>query len=246
MTNHAAQAKEDIERIRGRIQPVYDKAATYIEKRLNEASEGLSKQIARELEEGLRDILEQARKRLQKDFNIKLVFPELDLKMDIATLQPLDPVVVEQKDEYRPSRREKSGRWASVARFFGKKLDRDWGYEWIQQKHEISTINLAILRDEAMKQLGSFSSEMQDCAKKLAQDQHKALSDHFEGLKDYLEAFRGDLRDARKDKESAAHSLDERHKKIQDLLSNVEDIRQNTQTFSESLEAHNGAERPSR
>ena len=243
--NHAAQAKEDIERIRRRIQPVYDKAATYIEQRLNEASEGLSKQIARELEEGLRDILEQARKRLQKDFNINLVFPELDLKMDIATLQPLDSVVVEQKDEYRPSRREKSGMWASVARFFGKRLDQDWGYEWIQQKHEISTINLAILRDEAMKQLGSFSSEMQNCAKKLAQGQHKGLSDHFDGLKDYLEAFRGDLRDARKDKESDAHSLDERHKKIQYLLSNVEDIRQNTQTFSESLEAHNGAERPS-
>ena len=48
-----------------------------------------------------------------------------------------------------------------------------------------------------------------------------------------------------KDKESDAHSLDERHKKIQRLLPDVEDIRQNTETFSESLEARDGAGRPS-
>ena len=96
-----------------------------------------------------------------------------------------------------------------------------------------------------MKQLGSFSSEMQSRAKELVWDQNKALNDHFDDLKDYLEAFRGDLLDACKDKESDAHSLDERHKKIRHLLSNVEDIRQNTQAFSESLGAHDGVGRPS-
>ena len=79
----------------------------------------------------------------------------------------------------------------------------------------------------------------------VAQDQNEALNDRFADLKDYLEAFRNDLFDAWKDKENCAHSLDERHKKIQHLLSDVEDIRQNTQTFSESLEAHDGPGRPS-
>ncbi len=243
--NHEAQAKEAIEYIRDRIQPVYDKAATYIEQKLNEASEGLSKQIAGELEEGLRDILEQAKKRLQRDFNIELTFPEHCLKIDIETLQSLDPDIVEQKEECVTTRHKNSGIWAEVARFFGEILEQDWGYERIQQKHEISTINLAVLRDSAMKHLGRFSSEMQDRAKELAQTQKKALSDYFDDLKDYLEAFRGDLLDACQDKQRETHSLEERHNRIQEFLSEVRDIEYDRQRFSESLGVHNGAERPS-
>ena len=244
-TNHAAQAKKFIERIRDRLQPVYENSARLIEQDLNEVSERLSNHIATDLEKGLEGILEKAKERLQRDFKITLDFPKLELKMDIETLPPLGPDVVRPGSFSEPRSVKKPGLWADIARFFDI-FEASWGYKEIQEAHRSSTIDMTDLQDAAMKQLGSFSSETQGRAKELAQAQNKALSGHFDNLKDYLEEFRGDLRDACEDKESDARGLDERHKKIQNLLSDVKDIRQNTQTFYESLEASDGAERPSR
>ncbi len=242
--NHADEAKKFVELIRNRLQPVYENAAGLIEQDLNEAAEWLSKHIATDLERGLSDVLKKAKERLQKDFKITLEFPKHELNIAVETLPSLGSNVVKSSSYSKLRSVRKSGIFAGIARFFDI-FDSGWGHEQTREYYEISRIDMTDLRDDAMKQLGSFGSEMQGCAKELDQAQNKALNDHFDDLKDYLEAFRGDLLDACKDKESDAHSLDERHEKIQHLLSNVEDIRQNTQTFSESLEAHDGAGRPS-
>ncbi len=243
-TDHVDEAKKFIERIRDRLQPVYEEASRLIEQDLNEASEELSNHIEADLEEGLSNILDKAKKRLQNEFKITLDFPKPQLNISTEVLSPLGPDVV-RSSSYETTRSvRKPGIWADITRRLDI-FEMGWGYEQIRESHGSSTIDMTDLRDAAMKQLGSFSSEMQSRAKELVRDQNKALNDHFDDLKDYLEAFRGDLLDACKDKESDAHSLDERHKKIQYLLSNVEDIRQNTQAFSESLGAHDGVGRPS-
>ena len=241
--NHADEAKKSIERIRDRLQPVYEEASRLIEQDLNEASEELSNHIEADLEEGLSNILDKAKKRLQNEFNITLDFPKPQLSISIEALSRLGPDVV-RPSSYETTRSvKKPGTWADITRRLDI-FEMGWGYEQIREKHGSSTIDMTALRNAAMEQFGNFSSETQSRAEELAQTQNKALSDHFDDLKDYLEEFRGDLLDACEDKENDAHSLDERHKKIQHLLSDVEDIRQNTQTFSESLEAHDGAGRP--
>ena len=243
-TNHADEAKKFVERIRDRLQSVYKEASKLIIEDLNEASEELSNHIEADLEEGLSNILDKAKKRLQNEFKITLDFPKPQLNISIEALSPLGPDVV-RPSSYETTRSvKKPGTWADITRRLDI-FEMGWGYEQIREKHGSSTIDMTDLREAAMKQLGSFSSEMQTRAKELVRDQNKALNAHFDDLKNYLEAFRGDLLDACKDKEDGVHSLDERHKKIRHLLSDVEDIRQNTQTFSESLEAHDGAGRPS-
>ena len=243
-TNHADEAKKFVERVRGRLQSVYENAARLIEQDLNEASEGLSNHITIDLEEGLSDILEKAKERLEKDFKITLEFPKLDLNRAVETLPPLSPSVVKPSIYYKSRFVEKSGIFANIARFFDV-FDRGWGREQIREGHRSSTIDITDLRDAAMKQLGSFSSEMQGRAKKLAQDQNETLGDHFDALKDYLEAFRGDLLDTCQDKQRETYSLEDRHNRIQGFLFEVRDIQHDTQSFNESLEAHNGTERPS-
>ena len=243
-TDHVDEAKKFIKRIRDRLQPVYKNATRLIEQDLNEASEELSNHIKADLEEGLSDILEKAKERLQNEFKITLDFPKPQLNIAIEALSPLGPDVV-RSSSYETTRSvKKPGTWADITRRLDI-FERGWGYKQIREKHGSSTIDMSDLRAAAMEQLGSFNSEIQGRAKELVRDQNKALSNHFDDLKDYLEAFRGDLRDAYEDKKNDVRSLDERHKKIQNLLLDIEDIRQNTQTFSESLEAHDGAERPS-
>ena len=240
--DHAAQAKEFVERIQDRLQPVYKNAVGLIEQDLNEASKRLSNHITTDLEEGLSNILEKAKERLQKDFKITLEFPKLELNIAVETLSSLGHVV-KPSPYYKTRRVEKQGPLADVARFLDI-FDVGWGYEQIREEHGGSRIDMTDLRDAAMKQLGSFSSEMQGRAKELAQAQNKALSSHFDDLTNYLEKFRGDLLDARHDKQRATYSLEDRHNRIQKFLSEVRDIQYDTQSFNESLEAHDGAERP--
>ena len=241
-TDHVDEAKKFIERIRDRLQPVYEEASRLIEQDLNEALEGLSNHIEADLEEGLSNILAKAKKRLQKDFKITLEFPKLELNIAVETLSSLGHVV-KPSPYYKTRRVEKQGPLADVARFLDI-FDVGWGYEQIREEHGGSKIDMTDLRDAAMKQLGSFSSEMQGRAKELAQAQNKALSSHFDDLTNYLEKFRGDLLDARHDKQRATYSLEDRHNRIQKFLSEVRDIQYDTQSFNESLEAHDGAERP--
>ncbi len=245
-SSHKDEARKFIESIRKRIQPVYRKAASQIERRLNEISEELSNQITTDVEKELRDILEKAKERLQRDFQITLDFPKLELNIDTVGLEEIDSALAKQKYESYTTRKEKTHIFASVTRFFGSIFGEDWGYDVVHKQRQISTIDMATLQHAAMKGLGRFSSEMQDRAKALAQAQEKALSSHFDNLKEYLEAFRGDLLDAREDKRREADSLEERHSRIQKFLSEVEDVLHDTEKFNESLEASDGAERPSR
>ena len=194
-TDHVDEAKKFIERIRDRLQPVYEEASRLIEQDLNEASEELSNHIKADLEEGLSNILDKAKKRLQNEFKITLDFPKPQLNIAIESLSPLGPDVV-RSSSYETTRSvKKPGTWADITRRLDI-FERGWGYKQIREKHGSSTIDMTDLRDAAMKQLGSFSSEMQSRAKELVRDQNKALNDHFDDLKDYLEAFRGDLLDA--------------------------------------------------
>ena len=245
-SDHADKARKFIESIRKRIQPVYHKAASQIEQRLNEISEELSNQITTDVEKELRDILEKAKERLQRDFQITLDFPKLELNIDTVGLEEIDSALAKQKSESYTTRKEKTHTFASVTRFFGSVFGEDWGYDVVHKQRQISTIDMATLQHAAMKGLGRFSSEMQDRAKALAQAQEEALGGHFDNLEGYLEAFRGDLFDACEDKQREAYSLEERHSRIQKFLSEVEDVLHDTQKFNESLEASDGAERPSR
>ena len=245
-SDHADKARKFIESIRKRIQPVYRKAACQIEQRLNEISEELSNQITTDVEKELRDILEKAKERLQRDFQITLDFPKLELNSDTVGLEEIDSALAKQKSESYTTRKEKTHTFASVTRFFGSVFGEDWGYDVVHKQRQISTIDMATLQHAAMKGLGRFSSEMQDRAKALAQAQEEALGGHFDNLEGYLEAFRGDLFDACEDKQREAYSLEERHSRIQKFLSEVEDVLHDTQKFNESLEASDGAERPSR
>ena len=245
-SDHVDKAQKSIESIRDRIKPVYDEAARQIEQRLNKISEELSNQIATDVEKELRGILEEAKERLKRDFQVTLDFPKLELNIDTAGLEEIGSSVVKQESESRRAgRKKKTHLFASVTRFFGSIFREDWGYDEVYEKRKISTINMAALQEAAMKGLEHFSSKMQNRAKDLAQSQEEALSDHFDKLKEYLEAFRGDLLDACEDKQGEASSLEERHSRIQKFLSEVEDVLHDTQKFNESLEAHDGAERPS-
>ena len=245
-SNHTDKAREFIESIRKQIQPVYNEAASQIEQRLNEISEELSNQITTDVEKELRDILEKAKERLQRDFQITLDFPKLELNIDTVGLEEIDSALAKQKSESYTTRKEKTHTFASVTRFFGSVFGEDWGYDVVHKQRQISTIDMATLQHAAMKGLGRFSSEMQGRAEELAQAQEEALSGHFDNLEGYLEAFRGDLFDACEDKQREAYSLEERHSRIQKFLSEVEDVLHDTQKFNESLEASDGAERPSR
>ena len=242
-TNHAAQAKKFIERIQDRLQPVYKNSTRLIEQDLNEASKEMSSYVTTDLKEGLSDILEKAKERLQKDFKITLDFPELELNRD-ETLLPLSPDVVKSSPYFRPRTVDKPGRLAELARFFDI-FKKGWGRKQIQEEHERSTIDMTDLQKAAMGQLGSFGSKMQSHAEELVRDQNKALSSHFDALTNYLEEFRGDLLDARQDKQRETYSLEERHNRIQEFLSEVRDIKHDTKSFDESLKAYDGAERPS-
>ena len=245
-SDHADKARKFIESIRKRIQPVYHKAASQIEQRLNETSEELSNQIAADVEKELRGILEEAKQRLQRDFQVTLDFPKLELNMDTVGLEGIDYALAKQESESYPTKEKKTHLFASVTRFFGSVFENDWGYDIVHKRRQLSTINMTTLQKAAMKGLGRFSSEMQGRAKELAQAQEEALSGHFDNLEGYLEAFRGDLLDACEDKQREAYSLEERHSRIQKFLPEVEDVLHDTRKFDESLEASDGAERPSR
>ena len=245
-SDHADEARKFIESIRKRIRPVYHEAASQIEQRLNETSEELSNQITAEAEKELRAILEEAKKRLQRDFHITLDFPKLVLNIDTVGLEEIDLALAKQESESYTTKKKKTHIFASVTRFFGSIFGEDWGQDVVHKKRRISTIDMDTLQHTAIKGLGRFSSKMQDRAKELAQAQGEALSDHFDNLKEYLEEFRGDLLDTCEDKQCEAYSLEERHSRIQKFLSEVEDVLHDTQKFNESLEASDGAERPSR
>ena len=90
-TDHVDEAKKFIERIRDRLQPVYEEASRLIEQDLNEASEELSNHIEADLEEGLSNILDKAKKRLQNEFKITLDFPEPQLNISIEAPVPAWP-----------------------------------------------------------------------------------------------------------------------------------------------------------
>ena len=245
-SGHKDKAQKLIESIRKRIQPVYHEAASQIEQRLNEISEELSNQITTDVEKELRDILEKAKERLQRDFQITLDFPKLELNIDTVGLEEIDPALAKQRSESYTIRKEKTHIFAPVTRFFGSIFEEDWGYDVVHKQRQISTIDMATLQRAAMKGLGRFSSEMHDGAKALAQAQEKALDSHFDNLKKYLEAHYHNLLDAREYKRREADSLGESHSRIQKFLSEVEDVLHDTKKFNESLEASDGAERPSR
>lgn len=244
-SDHADKAQKFIKPISARIKLVYDKAASQIEQRLNEILKALSNRITTDVKEELRDILEEAQERLQRDFQVTLDFPKLELNIDTAELEEIDSSVVKQESEPR-RRKKKTHIFASVTRFFGEIFGEDWGYDVVDEEKEISTINMATLQDAAMEGLEHFSSKMQSRAKDLAQSQEEAVSSYFDNLKEYLEAFRGDLLDACEDKQREASSLKESHDRIQKFLSDVEDVLHDTQKFNESLEASDGAERSGR
>ena len=75
-SDHADKARKFIESIRKRIQPVYHKAASQIEQRLNEISEELSNQITTDVEKELRDILDESEGETTKRFSDHARFPE--------------------------------------------------------------------------------------------------------------------------------------------------------------------------
>lgn len=244
-SDHADQAQKSIESIRDRLKSVYEEAGRQIEQRLNKISEELSSQIATDVEKELRNILEEAQKRLQRDFQVTLDFPKLELNIDIAELEEIDSSVVKQGSEFRRTgRKKKTHPFAPVTRFFGKIFEKDdWGYDAVYKEQPISTIDMDSLQDAAMEGLEHFSSKMQSRAEDLAQSQEEAVSSYFDNLKEYLEAFRGDLLDACEDKQREASSLKESHGRIQKFLSEVEDVLHDTQKLNESLEASDGAER---
>ena len=247
-SDHVDQAQKSIESIRDRLKSVYDEAERQIEQRLNKISEKLSSQIATDVEKELRNILEEARKGLKRDFQVTLDFPKLELNIDTAELEEIASSVVKQESEFRRTgRKKKTHPFAPVTRFLGEIFEKDdWGYDAVYKEQQISTINMAILQVAAMKELEHFSSKMQSRAEDLAQSQAEAVSSYFDNLKEYLGAFRGDLLDACEDKQREASSLKESHDRIQKFLSDVEDVLHDTEKFNESLEASDGAERPSR
>ena len=80
--NHAYEAKAFVERIRDRLQPVYENAAGLIEQALNEAAAlAVEAALRQYVERGLSAVLKKAKERLQKDFKITPEFPKHELNI---------------------------------------------------------------------------------------------------------------------------------------------------------------------
>ena len=143
-SDHVDQAQKSIEPIRDRLKLVYDEAERQIEQRLNKISEELSSQIATDVEKELRNILEEAREGLKRDFQITLDFPKLELNIDTAELEEIDSSVVKQESEFRRlGEKRKHTSLPQLHDFLARFFEEDWGYDAVYEKQRISTINLA-------------------------------------------------------------------------------------------------------
>jgi DNA-directed RNA polymerase subunit L len=237
-SEHAKEARAFVEHIRQRVLRIFLSAHRRTQRQLMEASAALSKQVWDDINTNLSGILEDAQERLKRTFDVTLDLPEPSLKISESALPEFDFDVVNQGIETYTRYIEQRGRFGKIKRWFGDLFNERWGYHKIEESREISTIDLIVLRDQAMLKLGAFEMEMRMQAETFVKSVlRKAVDDYFKSLEAYIEAFRGDLLDALDDKRLENDRLQALYSTIKKLKGEVDDLLHDGRSLAEALEA---------
>jgi hypothetical protein len=236
--SHRKKAEALLSKISQRLLDVFLEADYLMRTTLAKEASALSDRFRTDIESSLKEILSAAQERLKRAFDITFEFPEPSLKMSDMILQEFDSNVLQSERRVNEIHVPQAGRVGSVKRWFGDWVGAWWGYDVVTEKIQISTINLNVLRDEAMKRLGGFQTEMRQQAESFVNSVlREAVDAYFDRLKQYIEAFRGDLLDALNDQRLKKESLEELHGRIKKLKSKVDDVLSDSSSLESALEA---------
>jgi GTPase SAR1 family protein len=235
---HKAEADELVRKINADIGEIFVKAGLRTKSTIEEASRALADRVIDEVNAQLSEILVRAKERLERAFDISFAPPSVDLQGSSSLKVDIRKGSVTSALEHHTRHIEREGEWSSVQRWFGDLFGKWWGYDEITESSEVSNVDLAALRDRAIRQLGGFEVAVgQDVKRFVESELRPSVETYFGGLISYLEEFRGDLLDVLQDTKLEAVRLDALQQRINELRDEVGSLIMDARSLAEGLEA---------
>jgi GTPase SAR1 family protein len=235
---HKRDADIFVGNINDEICGIFDSAHTNMKKIVDRASSALANSVVDEVNNRMSPILERAKERLERVFDVTFAPPTVELKGSGSLKVDIRGGTVTSATEYNTRYVERAGEIAKVKRWFADLFDEKWGYDQVTESADVSKVDLSALRGRAQRQLGGFETAVEYDAKTFVErDLQPAINAHFTNLAAYLEEFRGDLLDALQDTELEAGRLDALKTRISELRLEVEDLLMDAQALAQGLEA---------
>ena len=225
-----------LRQINQKISSIVNESSQEFELTLHNLSKGLEETIPQIINEGVGNILENAKNRLLDDgFSLNFEAPKPDIfgsnQIDMNEIL-LSTIEEKTRTTETRKRRKRKGWFSATKRWFGEQFyNYDWGYEdyWITNEEQIFVVDMKKIENNVLNSLDSNVENLNQYSRVYFDNTLQPLvENYFNRLKDYLEEFRGNLQDG-----IEKQKLTEDAK--QNLINNITELYDQTKLHSDEV-----------
>ncbi len=211
----------------GYLEKGYQALQTEVSNRVGEVEQQLWKAVHQELA----PTLEAAKERLQEDFQVKIEFPQPDLKLNSIDFDQMINAQIKRTTEQRT----------------GVNYVRRWYTLWLVKHAETYTYDQDVylvdtrkIGRDLQKRLKDQQKELENLVRQFIDGEVRSTVDeYFSRLEDYLERFRGDMLDSIRDQQLGAERLGKLEELLRDSIAQMELYQNDIVAAKEGLHSEN-------
>ena len=205
----------------------YDALQTEISKRVGDVEQQLWKTVRQELA----PTLKAAKERLQEDFQLRIEFPQPDLRLNSINFDRMINAQIKRTTEQRT----------------GVDYVRRWYTLWLVKHAKTYTYNQDVylvdtrkIGRDLQKRLEVQQKELEKRVRQFIDGEVRStVEEYFSQLEDYLERFRGDMLDSIKDQQLGAERLGKLEELLRDSIAQMELYQNDIVAAKEGLHSEN-------
>lgn len=163
--------------------------------------------------------------------------PRKNLALNLSPARLMNNALIES-EATKTGKREKTGMFSGVSRWFGSKLNNDWGYEEYDYKVKEYKIDMKVIKNEVSQNFVNNKTALnQSINKDINIPLQNTSSQFFAAFSETVKHLSGDIEQSKKDKEKSKLEQDQLRAKIEGVQQPTKDVLERLEELKKGCEA---------
>ena len=163
--------------------------------------------------------------------------PRKNLALNLSPARLMNNALIES-EATKTGLRQKTGMFSGVSRWFGSKLNNDWGYEEYDYKVKEYKIDMKVIKTEVSQNFVNNKTALnQSINKDINIPLQNTSSQFFAAFSETVKHLSGDIEQSKKDKEKSKLEQDQLRAKIEGVQQPTKDVLERLEELKKGCEA---------